>query len=240
MSIYLKDRILALADGTRTSSEIAEILGCKGSDVLRLVTVKSGRLKPSPKSPESKAKAKGSVFRRPSYSTPWDNHRTEELKRMWMDGMSASQIADRLGGGISRNSVIGKLHRLGLQKPNNSKPIYRKKPSKQKRVPHGIKFGVPRSPLSLPVEPVKMGPEPVVPEEQRRGVADLHEDQCRWPIGEPGKAGFHFCNGEKISGQSYCLHHLMRSYHERERPALMRKYAPSVGADEAVAVDENA
>jgi len=52
----------------------------------------------------------------------WTEERIERLKRMWHDGATASQIADELGG-VSRNAVIGKAHRLGLeQRPSPVKP----------------------------------------------------------------------------------------------------------------------
>ena len=52
----------------------------------------------------------------------WTEERIERLKKMWHDGATASQIADELGG-VSRNAVIGKAHRLGLQsRPSPVKP----------------------------------------------------------------------------------------------------------------------
>jgi GcrA cell cycle regulator len=55
----------------------------------------------------------------------WTDDRVELLSRLWLEGKSASQIATALGGGLTRNAVIGKVHRLGLAgrvKPNGAGP----------------------------------------------------------------------------------------------------------------------
>ena len=51
----------------------------------------------------------------------WDEPRTEILTRLWLLGETARMIAERLGGGITRNAVIGKAHRLGLTGKQGSK-----------------------------------------------------------------------------------------------------------------------
>ena len=65
---------------------------------------------------------------------------------------------------------------------------------------------------AFPVEPGASAPEPVVPPEERRGTRDIHDEQCRWPIGDPKHADFHFCNYTKVAGLSYCQHHVKRAF----------------------------
>ena len=65
----------------------------------------------------------------------WTEERIERLKKMWHDGATASQIADELGG-VSRNAVIGKAHRLGLeQRPSPVKPGEEKEAKKAAPAP---------------------------------------------------------------------------------------------------------
>ena len=72
----------------------------------------------------------------------WTDERVELLKKLWADGLSASQIAAELGG-ITRNAVIGKVHRLGLsgraKSPSSSAPRPRKaRSSGMMRVPRAV------------------------------------------------------------------------------------------------------
>src|SRR6266446_3684350 len=124
----------------------------------------------------------------------WTDERVELLKKLWSDGLSASRIAGELGG-ITRNAVIGKVHRLGLagraKAPTSSMPRPRK----------------PRSSHAFVVYEIEPEPEPIeniIPIGQRCSLLDLTEGKCRWPIGDPGQAEFFFCGGKAIEGLPYC------------------------------------
>src|SRR3982750_2942674 len=83
----------------------------------------------------------------------WTDERIERLKKMWHDGATASQIADELGG-VSRNAVIGKAHRLGLeQRPS---PV---KPGEEKEAKKAAPATVPPRPAPRP-ETAKAAPPP--------------------------------------------------------------------------------
>lgn len=146
----------------------------------------------------------------------WTEERIGLLKKLWADGLSASQIACELGG-ITRNAVIGKVHRLGLsgraKSPSSSIPRPRKP-----RVAH-----TPRNPQVLFRGNTALAydygaePEPElieIPVEQRKTVLQLTEKTCHWPIGDPQKPDFFFCGGEVEPGSSYCKHHDYRAHNE--------------------------
>ena len=122
----------------------------------------------------------------------WTDERVELLKKLWADGLSASQIAAELGG-ITRNAVIGKVHRLGLsgraKSPSSTAPRPRKPRSSghMMRVPRASMRG--NTALDYDYE---VAPEPElieIPVEQRKTLLQLNEKTCHWPVGEPDRSG---------------------------------------------------
>lgn len=157
----------------------------------------------------------------------WTDERVDVLKRLWSEGLSASQIADRIGS-ISRNAVIGKVHRLGLAgRANTARPktprTVRRDPSKEARpmrtrVSGGHQFGAPA--FELAVDKVDAAYEEIViPLDERKTVLDLLEGHCRWPIGDPQHTDFHFCGHKKVPGLPYCERHAARAF----QPAQPRR-----------------
>ncbi len=212
----------------------------------------------------------------------WTDERIETLTKMWEGGATASQIAEELGG-VSRNAVIGKAHRLGLKarpspvKPNDKLEAAAPKaakpapaappaavPAPEARISAPRPAPVPQAaapsppPAPAPVEAaaapapadaavpmpapapriVSVGPggflrqgpgdqqPPIPPAPPRRlvparpspviaektSLLDLNDRICRWPMGHPGEADFHFC-GEKVNpGFPYCVSHCGRAY----------------------------
>lgn len=152
----------------------------------------------------------------------WTDERVELLKKLWADGLSASQIAAELGG-ITRNAVIGKVHRLGLsgraKSPSSAAPRPRKA-----RAPGMLRVSRPtmrgNTALAFEYEPE---PEPElieIPIEQRKTLLQLNERTCRWPIGDPGSTDFFFCGGESANELPYCAYHSRVAYqpaNERRR-----------------------
>jgi len=150
----------------------------------------------------------------------WTDDRVEELKKLWADGLSASQIAKQLGG-VTRNAVIGKVHRLGLSgRATPSRPARR--PSKPSR---------PRTttPTSTPVRTARTAPsvapatpqapvEPkVLPSGELATVLTLKESMCKWPLGDPSQASFRFCGRNTDSSNAYCEAHANMAYQPSQK-----------------------
>ena len=141
----------------------------------------------------------------------WTDERVETLKKLWLDGLSASQIAKQLGG-VTRNAVIGKVHRLGLSG--------RATPSKPQRTV----FKAPRPPRpvsSAPSAPRRIA-EPVSAQQPQAyrivdeapgtaTVLTLGAHMCKWPIGDPSLDNFTFCGRRSGEGPS-CDHHAQVAY----------------------------
>src|ERR1700679_1143021 len=118
----------------------------------------------------------------------WTDDRVEQLKKLWEGGLSASQIAAELGN-VTRNAVIGKVHRLGLsgraKSPSSAAPRPRKaRPAQQmmrgsRRVPRGNTARAPGLEVDLDPDPIAY--ENVVPRSQRLSLRDLNEAPCHWP-----------------------------------------------------------
>jgi GcrA cell cycle regulator len=147
----------------------------------------------------------------------WTDERVELLKKLWADGLSASQIAGELGG-ITRNAVIGKVHRLGLsgraKSPSSGVPRARKPRSHMLRVPRASMRGNTALALAyeMETEPEIEHYDNIIPMGQRRTLLELTEDTCRWPIGDPAGSEFFFCGGKPITGLPYCAHHSRIAY----------------------------
>jgi len=149
----------------------------------------------------------------------WNDERVETLKKLWAEGFSASQIAAELGG-VTRNAVIGKVHRLGLsgraKSPNSAAPRPRKPRSATPmlRVSRSSVRGNTALAHAFEVD-AEPEPEPVdnvIPIGQRRSLLELTEETCRWPIGDPGNADFYFCGGPPVGGLPYCTYHSRVAY----------------------------
>ena len=156
----------------------------------------------------------------------WSDDRVEQLKKLWEAGLSASQIAAELGN-VTRNAVIGKVHRLGLsgraKSPSSAAPRQRKaRPAQQMmRVSRPVSRG--NTALAHAFE-VEMEPDPiafdnVVPMSQRLSLLELNEATCHWPVGDPSSPEFFFCGGKALAGLPYCAHHSRVAY----QPAADRR-----------------
>ena len=160
---------------------------------------------------------------------PWTEDRVELLKRLWGEGLSASQIATRLGMGVTRNAVIGKVHRLNLsgraQQPRSIAP---RAPRKQ-REPSLAGSGMPSMPTAgsnalKPMLRAEAAPRPAALPEPKpvrlvdlsRGgrvtILHLSEKTCKWPIGDPGAEDFCFCGHGPRDGSPYCEYHARLAY----------------------------
>ncbi len=134
----------------------------------------------------------------------WTEEKVEVLTELWREGQSACQIAEVLGEGVTRNSVIGKANRLGLSKPSKSS-VTRKQRTQEK------------------VKAKLMAPE------GGATILTLTASTCRWPIGDPGDEDFRFCGGPSSSEQPYCEYHSQLAYQtattrERKRNRPNRRF----------------
>ena len=149
----------------------------------------------------------------------WTDERVELLKKLWAEGLSASQIAAQLGG-ITRNAVIGKVHRLGLSGRAKSPSSATPRPRKTRAHPHMLRVARPamRGNTALaPAYDYELDAEPelidnIIPIGQRRSILELTEETCRWPIGDPGSADFFFCGGQTVTALPYCSYHSRIAY----------------------------
>ena len=156
----------------------------------------------------------------------WTDERVETLKKLWTDGLSASPIAAELGG-ITRNAVIGKVHRLGLAGRAKSPSSAAPRPRKARPHPHMLRVSRPATrgntalahAFDLEIEAEPQFVDNVIPMGQRRSLLELTEETCRWPIGDPGHADFFFCGGQTLTSLPYCAYHSRVAY----QPANARR-----------------
>ncbi len=152
----------------------------------------------------------------------WTDERVELLKKLWAEGLSASQIAGRLGG-VTRNAVIGKVHRLGLSGRATSSRSSAPRPRRTTHLPRqhratSLMFGTRGNVALKPQFETEAEPELapleelVIPLGERASILTLKESMCRWPIGDPGEPEFHFCGRKKLGALPYCEHHARMAY----------------------------
>jgi GcrA cell cycle regulator len=145
----------------------------------------------------------------------WTEDRVDTLKKLWLDGFSASQIAKQLGGGLTRNAVIGKVHRLGLS--GRAAPSQPQRPAFKPVRPARPAVPAPvAAPIARRVEPaVQAEPKRVVYVAEEPGsatVLTLGAHMCKWPIGDPSTDGFSFCGRVSSSDGPYCVQHAQVAY----------------------------
>lgn len=147
----------------------------------------------------------------------WTDERVEQLRKLWNEGLSATQIAAELGASISRNAVIGKIHRLGIQERVKAAiaPRVRIPAATSRRlVASAPKPAVARQPSLKPIAPAFEEIEPliVLPTCERVTLIELRESMCKWPIGDPSTPEFRFCGGRAPGGSPYCGYHAQVAY----------------------------
>jgi GcrA cell cycle regulator len=128
----------------------------------------------------------------------WPDEKIEKLRVLWAEGHSTGEIGRRLN--VSKNSVVGKAHRLNL--PPRESPIKRNGEAK-------------------PVAPRRVGNKPTLPTLRCAPATALVElsmkysgrsQPCCWPIGTPGKPSFHYCGADGLPGKPYCAEHASIAY----------------------------
>jgi GcrA cell cycle regulator len=147
--------------------------------------------------------------------TIWNDESVALVRELWAEGLSAAQIAKRLGG-ATRNSVIGKVHRLGLAaRATPARPVTRASRREvglrlKRRPPRPGEAEAPRSAVVVDLHPYRFDDGKVAT------VLSVTSKMCKFPIGDPGDAAFAFCGREACRGP-YCLEHAVLTY--RPRPS---------------------
>lgn len=142
----------------------------------------------------------------------WTDERVMLLKRLWIEGKTAAEIAKLIGGGVTRNAVIGKAHRLKLS--GRISPIQE---NVRSETGVGRVVATARKTQKSSVTKVSnreiIAPVHIPPVEENYcygdgvSLVELKDRMCRWPIGDPKEDGFKFCGGPAEEGVSYCSHH---------------------------------
>jgi GcrA cell cycle regulator len=151
----------------------------------------------------------------------WTDEIVEQLKQHWIDGKSASQIAGLLGNGVTRNAVIGKVHRLGLAGRAKT-PSSAARPPRRLSSPPPHRVAGPRlshaprmtrgaTALAFAPQALSELEQPefesvVVPMSLKVTIIELKESMCRWPLGDPATSEFRYCGSHAVSGP-YCPYH---------------------------------
>ena len=147
----------------------------------------------------------------------WTDERVETLKKLWLDGLSASQIAKQLGG-VTRNAVIGKVHRLGLS--GRATPSQPQRPAfKTPRAPRPAIAAAPAPRRAAePALPSQL-PAPALAAEEpgTATVLTLGAHMCKWPIGDPASDGFTFCGRRSDREGPYCSEHARVAYQPQQQ-----------------------
>jgi GcrA cell cycle regulator len=152
----------------------------------------------------------------------WDGERVELLRKLWQDGISASRIAAQLGAGITRNAVIGKVHRLGLA--GRAKPAASATAPRAKRaVSHAPQKTVALRGNTVMLREVVVAEEyetavkpeaVVIPISERVTITELRDNMCRWPLGDPLAPEFRYCGTRCDPADPYCLPHGRMAYQQ--------------------------
>ncbi|OQM73651.1 GcrA family cell cycle regulator [Manganibacter manganicus] len=167
----------------------------------------------------------------------WTDERVELLRKLWSEGLSASQIAAQLGG-VSRNAVIGKVHRLKLSgrgRASTTPPRQKKASSAGASVARTVSrassprqvtatIGATALQMQLDAEPAaRQYTRPVenvvLPISRHLRLVELTERTCKWPNGDPLSEEFHFCGNDTAESGPYCTYHSKLAF----QPAAERR-----------------
>jgi GcrA cell cycle regulator len=142
----------------------------------------------------------------------WTEEREQKLRKLWEKGYTASQIAEMLGGDTTRNSVIGKAHRLklaaraaskqskSLKKQDTASDLNKKKRYISKK--SGFKSLLLDKNFEV---------------ENPKKLEELSDKNCRWPIGHPDEENFYFCGRNSVENFSYCKLHVLYAFQPKNQ-----------------------
>ena len=136
----------------------------------------------------------------------WTEEKVSKLKELWGKGNTASQIAEIIGG-ISRNAVIGKAHRLNL-----SAKIKTRTAASNKNFDSNVEVNNPQLKRGRKSRFKSLIIEKDFEPENPKQLEELDESSCKWPIGHPDEKNFYFCGRSSLKDFSYCKLHLLYAY----------------------------
>ncbi len=153
----------------------------------------------------------------------WTEEKVTKLKELWGKGNTASEIA-KIIGGISRNAVIGKAHRLNLSAKIKTRTAASNQNFENSLDEKSIKTKRNRKSKfkSLIIE------KDFEPENPKQ-LEELDENLCKWPIGHPDEKSFYFCGRNSLKDFSYCKLHLLYAYQPKgkKEDAAEKKEVPN-------------
>lgn len=179
--------------------------------------------------------------KRIEFSIGWSQERVASLIKYWGEGLSYSQIARVLGGGLTRNAVTGKVMRLGLPTRKKQAPC-----QFAGRITSQLKNGRPPWPRKPVVFNKTTATPTLKPDDALAAIAaasvndvarvslnDLDTHHCRFPVGEVGQSGFGFCGSDAIPGLPYCKDHAARCFSQvtqkaKEKPITLPAPTPAL------------
>ena len=141
----------------------------------------------------------------------WTEEKVAKLKELWGKGKTANQIAEIIGG-ISRNAVIGKAHRLNLsakiktRTATTNQNFENSQDNKNTKSNKGRKNRFKSLIIEKDFEP-----------ENPKQLEELDENSCKWPIGHPNEKSFYFCGRTSLKDFSYCKLHLLYAYQPKNK-----------------------
>ena len=141
----------------------------------------------------------------------WTDEKVAKLKELWGKGNTASQIAEIIGG-LSRNAVIGKAHRLNLsakiktRTATSNKNFESSEQNRENKSKRGRKSRFKSLIIEKDFEP-----------ENPKQLEELDENTCKWPIGHPDQKSFYFCGRSSLKDFSYCKLHLLYAYQPKNK-----------------------
>ena len=146
------------------------------------------------------------------YLMPWTEDKVSELRELWDQGLPTSQIGTILG--FTKNAVVGKAHRIGLERrPSPIKRSIMKPDRKKARAPL-----MPNLSVNLKSDEdfkhTKDKKENLIKKKNSENFLLLLNNQigCEWPIGHPNEIDFHYCGKDRIDGKPYCEEHCSTAY----------------------------
>ena len=141
----------------------------------------------------------------------WTEDMIDRLKQMWKEGLTTNEIAKQLG--VSKNSIVGKVHRLNLKarpspiKKKEQEPNIESTPQKEEKAKAPIK-----SIKTVDIKNINIASDNCKKKDSCLKLTELDNHTCRWPIGDPRDDNFCFCGKAIRSGQTYCEEHSAIAY----------------------------
>jgi GcrA cell cycle regulator len=191
----------------RTSSNVGSLLA---SNVPTATTPEESSSKFSAK---RYSKTSAGASSEATMTIEWTPERTNALMAFWDEGLPTAEIGRRLG--VTKNSVVGKVHRLGL--PKRGSPIQRDRTNSSRPSAPMQRRSVSPSPSNVVMhKPVQPAPAPQLmeprPPTKVIKLSALTPEMCSWPIGDPGTDGFRFCGHDSVPSKPYCPEHCAMAY----------------------------